>query len=145
MTKLPPRLARRAVFVDSSAFFAFSDRRDQWHRSAREGFERLSTEGRLLFTSDLIVAETYRLFLQRRGREVALEWAHALADMNLLFHTLTAHERTLVLLATTPLPQLSYTDASSRVLMEAAGIQTIFSFDRDFDALGCERFPPGMR
>lgn len=37
--------------------------------------------------------------------------------------------------------KISYTDCSSKVLMEINGIETIFSFDRDFETMGLARIP----
>ena len=37
--------------------------------------------------------------------------------------------------------KISYTDCSSKVLMALHGIETIFSFDRDFEAMGLARIP----
>ncbi len=36
---------------------------------------------------------------------------------------------------------ISYTDCSSKVLMEHHGIATIFSFDEDFEVMGLARIP----
>jgi len=36
---------------------------------------------------------------------------------------------------------ISYTDCSSKVLMERHGIPTVFSFDEDFEVMGLTRIP----
>lgn len=37
--------------------------------------------------------------------------------------------------------RVSYTDCTSKVLMERLGIDTVFSFDRDFETMGVSRIP----
>ena len=57
----PRSLRERSVFVDTPSFYALLDRSDRRHSEAREGFGRLAQERRPLFTSNLIVPETYVL------------------------------------------------------------------------------------
>ncbi len=37
--------------------------------------------------------------------------------------------------------RISYTDCTSLAVMERLGIDTLFSFDRDFETLGLSRIP----
>lgn len=132
----------RAAFVDTSAFYGLLDTTDQWHELAREGFAFLARRGGLLFTSDLVVAETYRLALHRCGRDVALDWLAALGDVNVLYHLPRMHEETVTLLTSSRRPLLTYTDAASIAAARGLGIGQVFTFDRGFAAHGLTLFPP---
>ena len=133
---------RRSVFVDTSAFVALLDRADQWHTAAVKGFVQLEEERRSLVTSNLIVAETHRLLLQRLGTRVLTEWIASLDAINLLFESEREHRDTLDLLASAHGVRLTYTDASALVTMERVGIGMAFSFDQHFEYRGLTRFPP---
>ena len=131
----------RAYFVDTSAFYAFLDPDDQWHARALEGFGNLGRRRTVLTTSNLVVAETYRLTSQRLGPMEARAWLDMLDDVNIRFQTEDEHLRTMGLLPAGTGTRLSYTDAASLVAMELAGIRSVFSFDRDFEYRGFTRFP----
>ncbi len=55
------------VFVDTSAYYALTDRSDANHASAVAKAQQFSLEGVDLFTSNYVVAETHTLILNRRG------------------------------------------------------------------------------
>jgi predicted nucleic acid-binding protein len=135
-----------AALVDTSAFYALVDPDDQWHQPALRTFSRLARERAPLVTSNLLVAETHRLVLQRFGRQLAQDWLASLEALNILFQTETEHTRTLDILRGDSLPR-SYVDASALAIMETHGIETAFSFDRHFEYQGMVRIPvllPGI-
>jgi predicted nucleic acid-binding protein len=142
---LPGAERGRRIFIDTSAFYGKLDKDDQWHGLAEEGFRFLARQQAMLFTSDLVVAETYRLVQQRRNRATAVRWLATLSDINIIYHNLDAHIRTVALLGTSHYPVLTYTDASSIVVAQRLGIPTVFSFDSDFEPFGLYRFPPIQR
>ena len=138
---LPSLGWRRAVLVDTSAFYAVLDPHDQYHTPARRGIQGLARDRRPLVTSNLVVAETYRLTMQRLGKPLADEWLRALTSVTLVFQTEEDHGRTMTLLASTR-DRLTYTDAAAIVTMERVGIGIAFSFDQHFEYRGLTRFPP---
>ncbi len=66
MSFLSSTLSHR-VFVDTSAYYALTDRRDSRHANAQEMARRLANERRRLFTTNFMVAETHALVLARRS------------------------------------------------------------------------------
>lgn len=136
----PRSLQERAVFVDTSAFVALLDARDQWSREARDQFTLVTDDRRPLVTSNLIVAETHVLVLRALGRRAAYRWLESL-DLNLIFQTERDHARVLELLAQYDDKAFSYTDALSFVLMERLGIPTAFTFDDHFRQYGVAVVP----
>ena len=133
---LQPALRRRAVFVDTSAFYGYVDHDDQWHQLAVEGFSLISAERRLLFTTNLVVAETYGLVLHRLGYPVAQQWLDALDSVNLVFQRREHHQAVQALLGRYRGYGFSYTDVLSFVVMEEVGISMAFAFDRHFREYG---------
>ena len=127
--------------MDTSAFYARLDRDDQWHREAVQGFHLLAQERRSLFTTNLIVAETYILALRRLGHAVAQRWLEALVSFNLVFQREEHHQKVQALLRRYPSLNFSYTDAFSFIAMEETGLQTAFTFDRHFHHYGWALFP----
>jgi len=72
------RYANR-VFVDTSAYFAVSNRRDASHERAAAIMRRLVTEHRRLYTTNFVLAELHALLLTRLDRRVA---ARVLAELD---------------------------------------------------------------
>ena len=131
----PRSLRERAVFADTSALFALLDRRDRWHDIASETFNRLARERRPLFTSNLVVAETYILAREALGHTLATAWLVSL-DVNLVFQTESDHQEVSELLARYADRDFSYADALSFVLIERLGLGAALTFDSHFRQYG---------
>jgi predicted nucleic acid-binding protein len=76
---LAPLLARR-VFIDTSAFYGLTDRRDDNHATATALHTRLAQERWRSYTTNFILAETHALVLSRLGRTTARTVLLALDD-----------------------------------------------------------------
>ncbi len=127
-------LWRRAVLVDSSAFFALLDADDTNHALARLTFEQLAGENCSLVSTNLLVAEVYALTQRRLGPQVARAWLNALptSQVSLLHASEAHHMRAVVLINKYPDHLFSYADAVAFVVADERGIGTFFSFDRHF-------------
>jgi predicted nucleic acid-binding protein len=68
----------KRVFVDTSGFYAFLDGTDRFHASAKELFLRARDEEWHLFTSSLVVHETWALIQARLGWEAVEDWLNNL-------------------------------------------------------------------
>src|SRR4051794_4526821 len=64
----------RAIFVDSSGFFAAAVPTDDHHDSARRALQRAARESRELVTTSWVVAESHALFLARAGRDAGVRF-----------------------------------------------------------------------
>ena len=127
------------LFVDSGAWIALRSRRDQHHADA-DGLFREAIAHRIpLLTTNLVVAEIHRLTLFRAGIQAAsraLERIDASDRVTIHFATAGDHgaaRRWLDRLAPRP---ITYTDAVSFAVMEAAGCRDVLGFDADFAAAG---------
>ena len=137
------RTARAAVparlFVDSGAWIALRSRRDQHHVEADRLFRDAFSHGVSLFTTNLVVAETHRLTLHRAGLEPALRALERIdASPRVTIHFATSDDhmearRWLERMAPHP---ITYADAVSFAVMEAARCGHVLGFDQDFAAAG---------
>lgn len=129
------------AFVDSGAFIAFLDRRDDYH----DQVDRLFADPpRRWFSSLAIVAETYGWFLHRLGEDAARRFRLALADLpRLELLGLDPEHHALVLRKLERLRghRLTYVDASSLVFLDRLDIGEVWGTDRDL-ALGGARVVP---
>ena len=131
------------IFVDSSAWYAIYSRRDIQHAAAMQAVRSFHEQ---LVTSDYIVDETLTL-LRRRGenrRAVAFgkrvidgNWATVVTINEQYFSTSWEvfqkfHDK-----------GWSFTDCTSRVVMERLGIQRAFAFDEHFRQFGTVMVVPG--
>ena len=57
----------RRLFIDTSAYFALADKRDENHEAAAHFIYQLIRERTELLTTNYIVAETHTLLLNRIG------------------------------------------------------------------------------
>ncbi len=128
--------AARAILVDTSAYFALTDRSDH-HHPAAVGF--VETNARPLVTTDLIVIETLNLAQARLGPAPAI----ALGKRLLAPATTTALKVTEADLAQAwRLFQryrdkaFSFTDCTTFALMTRLGLSTAFAFDVHFRQYG---------
>ena len=64
-------MASAEAFADTSALYAAVDARDAYHRDTAPLVRQLAQAGRMIITTDYIVAETLNLAVARRGRIVA--------------------------------------------------------------------------
>jgi predicted nucleic acid-binding protein len=136
--------SQRAVFVDTSAFYADIDRGDARHGAAGETFQDLMSRRALLFCSNLVVAETHALIMRRLGASLARRWLRAL-DANVLFEDEADDVAAHTIIARYADKDFSYADAVSFALMERLGIPAAFTFDAHFRQYGFDTIPEPSR
>jgi predicted nucleic acid-binding protein len=147
----PPRTARAAavrLFVDSGAWIALRSRRDQHHAAADRAFRAAIERGVPLVTTNLIIAEIYRLTLFRAGREPALRALDRIdASPSVTVHFATSDDHIAGrgwLERLSPRP-ITYTDAVSFAVAQATRCSHVLAFDQDFTVAGFEVWSPDMR
>ena len=62
------------IFVDSGAWIAVTDVRDQYHREASEFYRRLLQRGRVMVTTNLVIAESYAAIRRSMGHGTAIRF-----------------------------------------------------------------------
>jgi predicted nucleic acid-binding protein len=125
-----------SVFVDTGAWFAYFIRRDPDHTPARNWVSRNESP---LITSDYILDELFTLLKIRESYSVAVAAGKILTE-----------ERICQIIKITPddfarawhnFVQFSdkgwsFTDCTSKVIMERLDISTAFAFDEHFEQFG---------
>lgn len=133
------------VFVDSSAWFAVANASDGRHAEA-ERLLRVAVARRIgLVTTNLVLAEVHRLALLRMGIRPAGAMLDRIEASRLvsLVHASADHHRVarrwLARLSDQP---ISYADAVSFAVMEAARCRVAMTFDRHFAIAGFRIWSP---
>ncbi len=132
------------VFVDTSAWWAFFDRDDQWHDKARQAMEGLLRERAELVTTEDVFDELVTGLLARAGHKAAVRAGRGiLASPSVMFAMVDAdtfvqgweifqrHDRM----------GWSLTDCTSMAVMKRRNIPRAFSFDDDFRKMGFDVIP----
>lgn len=133
----PSRLAN--VLVDSGAWIALLSARDQHHGEADGLFRRAIRERVALVTTNLVLAEVHRLLLFRAGigaAATALDRIEASERVSIVFPTARHHVAARAWIARLGNQRITYTDAVSFAVMEAAPCGAVLGFDHDFVVAG---------
>ncbi len=124
------------LFVDTSAWFAYTNRKDPQHRRVVETLHTFS--GRLV-TTNFIFDETISLCLYRLGQQAARAVGSVLLDPNEvdLVRIPIEDERAAWEIFCHRLDRrYSFTDCTSFALMRRLGLTTALALDADFRAEG---------
>ncbi len=134
----PRRGLARALFADSSGFFAAANRSDDNHEPARRILERAANSSVAIVTTSYVVAETHALFLSKAGREQGIRFLRSLdgSSIRVVRPAGDDEERARAIIYGYADKDFSLTDALSFAVMERLGISTAFTFDRDFQRYG---------
>jgi predicted nucleic acid-binding protein len=128
---------KRDIFVDTSAFIALRVSDDVCHKKAVAFLKTIKEERLRLHTTNFILDEVYTYFC--RIHTVAVEMAELIMSNPLItLHRVDAEEeeRAWKILKGFSDKEFSYTDATSFVVMESLGIDTVFAFDEHFKQYG---------
>lgn len=141
-------MARRAVFVDTGAWIGVVTKTDKNHSAANALLADLLQRRSRLVTSEYVLVETYTFLLARLGYNATCSFHERLEQFR------AKHFLSVVLIT----PDLfeatwstferfnrdhhwSFTDCSSKVVMEELGLTDAFAFDRHFEQMGLTRIP----
>jgi uncharacterized protein len=124
------------IFVDTSAWFALFASDDQNHAQASSWFGANSER---LLTTDYVVDEALTLFRSKGQRAVALRFGKRVLEGDLVILHQIRHDDFLAaweVFRKFDDKAWSFTDCTSKVVMERLGIPTAFAFDRHFAQFG---------
>jgi uncharacterized protein len=128
-----------SVFIDSSAWIALFSRRDQHHEEADRAFRTIVGSKRRMLTTNLVLAEIHRLLLHRAGVQAAaaaLKKIEASPLVEIKFADSINHQSAKNWMKKLQEHPISYTDAISFSVMEAAGCGEALSYDHHFHIAG---------
>ena len=124
------------VFVDTGAWFAYFVWRDPDHNSARKW---ISTNESSLVTSDYILDELFTLLKIRESQVVAVAAGRVLIEEKIcqvIKLTPDDFTRAWSIFVQFSDKGWSFTDCTSKAIMEGLIIPTAFSFDEHFEQFG---------
>jgi hypothetical protein len=125
-----------SVFVDTGAWFAYFVRRDPDHNLARKW---VSNNDSHLITSDYILDELFTLLKLRESYAVAVAAGKILTEekiCKIIKITPDDFARAWNVFVQFSDKGWSFTDCTSKVIMERLNISVSFSFDEHFDQFG---------
>ncbi len=122
-------------YVDTSAFIAFLDRSDSYHRV----FARLFSDPPELITSPLVIAEGHAWFLKRYDSYRAIQFLNFIEELTVLSIIPLGNEELssgVQLLRKFTDQELTLADALGLFVMEQQKIETCWSIDRHLSVTG---------
>ena len=129
------------LFVDTSAWFAYANRKDPDHSAVRKAFR--NSAGRIT-TSNFIFDETISLCAYRLGHAAAAKVGPVLLDtgtVDLIRVTPEDEQAAWTLFCHRLDQRYSFTDCTSFALMRRLGIGTALALDEDFRIEGLQVVP----
>ena len=131
------------IFVDTGAWVARFSRRDQFHRRAIEGWDRLRASNERIVTSDSVFVETVSLLARKVGPAAAAEagrFLHGWARLTTIRATREDESAALDLIAKFSDQSIGFVDCLSFAVMRRHRITSAFSYDRHFEIAGFSLF-----
>ncbi|MEK7269723.1 MAG: PIN domain-containing protein [Planctomycetota bacterium] len=132
------------IFIDTGAFFARAYKPDGFHAHAVAAWKELETQGLPLFTSNLVLAETFTLMGRKANYEYAAEQAREILDsksLTILRPDKADEREALSLFRKFADQRVSFTDCVSFALMKRHRIRRAFAFDVHFAYAGFLLWP----
>lgn len=126
------------LFVDTSAWCAVFDRRDQNHQEAADLLSSLKGKPVRLITSDYVFDETVTLLRARAGHSSAVVFGERLLKGSVAIEEIDTQIQTEAwdLFVTYEDLDCSFTDCTSFALMRNHRLEHAFTFDRHFWRMG---------
>ena len=130
------------IFVDTGAWIAISNARDQHHREAVTIYNRIQQQGTYFLTTDYVIDETVTRLRYDTNHSIAVMF---LGRIGLLVETdvLTlveidkdVFEKAKALFRQYDSALLSFTDCTSFVVCRENNIREAFAFDQHFSMMG---------
>lgn len=126
------------VFIDTSAFKALIDPKDDFHKAVKQIWSKLEKEDAMLVTTNYILDEAFTLIRARCGVETVDIFRRVLArSPNLkVVRVTSADEAGAWKWFTKDWSKLSFTDCVSFAVMKRLRLQSVVSFDDHFRRAG---------
>jgi predicted nucleic acid-binding protein len=127
------------IFIDTSAFLALENRKDEYHRSALLFRDSLLESKESLVTSDYVLDESYTIIRLRAGHKIAVQFGEMIQTTGLIeikYLTKEVLQEAWHIFKTFSDKEFSFTDCTSFALMESLHIKTVFTFDEHFNQYG---------
>lgn len=135
------------LFLDSGAFIARAIANDRYHGEAAETFAKISRRElpyRFQYTSNYVVDEVATFIRYEAGPRLATDTLRRIRSspsLRVLHVTEDVESMADRLFERFVSSRVSFTDCTTKVLMERESIDTTFTFDKGLEVLGFRRIP----
>ncbi|MFA4957973.1 MAG: type II toxin-antitoxin system VapC family toxin [Candidatus Methanoperedens sp.] len=135
------------IFVDTSAFLALVNEKDNNHTAAIQFIEQIKNGNiriKKIVTSDYIIDETLTRIRYSVGHKEAVDWGTDILASRVIEKIEIGNEifrSAWEQFCSYNDKKLSFTDCTSFALMKKRGIEKVFSFDGDFERIGFVLLP----
>jgi predicted nucleic acid-binding protein len=129
----------RQLFLDTSALVAVWHKRDGHHERAARFLDECLRDGTVFVTTDYVFDEVVTFLRRRGGHALAVRVGEALRasrQVRVLEVQAPVRDRAWEVFVRHEDQELSFTDCVSFAVMRALDLREVFSFDRDFAAMG---------
>ncbi len=129
------------VFIDTSAWAAFFNRKDDNHKVAVKAWAVFKKQEALLFTTDYVIDELLTLLKARAGVDIAINSGNSILTSKLVKTIRITDDIFSGALGTFKKYKehsFSFTDCTSFETMKKMGIGKVLTFDDDFKIMGYE-------
>jgi uncharacterized protein len=136
--------AKMKMFVDTSAWFALNDRKDQHHARAVAFMQRLKVNPVLFLTTDYIVDETVALLRFKVSHQEVLSFLQLFERSTQIIREQVTPEhlrRAEEIFSGYRDKRWSFTDCVSFAFMEEKDLEDAFVFDANFSQFGIRVHP----
>jgi len=130
------------VFVDTSAFIALLDPRDDCHAQAMRVEQSLASQAAHLVTTNFVLDETYTGLRGKIQHSAILRFRDSVRQsqqLKVIHITETLEDQAWEIFARYGDKDFSFTDCTSFAVMQQLGITTAFAFDEHFEQFGFTR------
>jgi predicted nucleic acid-binding protein len=137
-------MTRHKVFVDTGAWIAITMSGDQHHKEAVSCLNTLTKDRALVYTSNLVIHETYTFLSRKESKRTALKAIDTIQDdsfVSVLHVSDKTEKSAFELLHKWKDQDFGSVDATSFCLMQENNIKKAFSFDEHFRIHGFELIP----
>jgi predicted nucleic acid-binding protein len=136
------------IFIDTSAWVALENKKDIHYKQAITFKDEIKNKSYRLYTSNFVLDETYTLLLANVGYEKTIEYAKRLRIvrskglLTVIQVTEEIEESAWLIFERYNKDKVwSFTDCTSKAIMEALDINQVFSFDKNFEQMGFLKRP----
>jgi predicted nucleic acid-binding protein len=137
-------ISRNALFVDTGGWLAVLDPGDRYHSQAEKFYRDSLSRYTHLFTTNLIISETYINVRRGAGHRKAIAFLDLIERserIQCVWSDVRMEETARDILRRYDDQDFSYVDAVSFALMQRAAIQDVFAFDHHFRVMGFAVYP----
>lgn len=128
-----------SVFIDTSAFLAIINAKDNQHQPAATIWKSLIENEKNLISSSYVLAETVALIQNRLGMEAVKQFQeHIVPLLQIIWISETEYQSGISTVLESGRRKLSLVDCTSFAIMRNHGIHHVFCFDLHFAERGFE-------